>query len=371
MKICIFPNDPLIAYYEKGEIKNRYFNPKNFFDEVHFITFSKKEIESSKVKKIVGDAKIVIHRLNKIQIKNRKKHLEEIIKIVSEINPAVIRAFNPLLEGWFAAQTAKKLNIPFLLSLHTQYDMNRKLAKRNNLKKFLALKYTEKFLESFVLKSANKIIIVYKIIEPYVKKHTNSRIEILYNKVDCERFSKGVKLSSFKEPLVISVGNLIRVKNHHILIDAFQNINANLLIIGRGELYQELHNQISKNKLENKIKIIESVPYEKINDYYKSATIFASAFNPEVESLPMPVMEALATGLPVVIPQNNEGLEDVALYCENSPESFEKNIKKLLENKELREKYSINAEKKAMEFDSKIAEEKEARIYTELINEFK
>ena len=29
MKICVFPNDPLKTYYEKGEIKERYFNPKN------------------------------------------------------------------------------------------------------------------------------------------------------------------------------------------------------------------------------------------------------------------------------------------------------------------------------------------------------
>ena len=37
MKLCIFPNDPLQAYYDKGEIKERYYNPNNLFDEVHFI----------------------------------------------------------------------------------------------------------------------------------------------------------------------------------------------------------------------------------------------------------------------------------------------------------------------------------------------
>ena len=25
LKICIFPNDPLIAYYDKGEIKDKYY----------------------------------------------------------------------------------------------------------------------------------------------------------------------------------------------------------------------------------------------------------------------------------------------------------------------------------------------------------
>jgi len=24
--LCVFPNDPIIAYYQKGEIKERYFN---------------------------------------------------------------------------------------------------------------------------------------------------------------------------------------------------------------------------------------------------------------------------------------------------------------------------------------------------------
>ena len=31
-KLCIFANDPLINYYEKGEIKDGYFNPQNFFE---------------------------------------------------------------------------------------------------------------------------------------------------------------------------------------------------------------------------------------------------------------------------------------------------------------------------------------------------
>jgi len=33
LKLCVFPNDPILSYYEKGEIKNRYFNPRNLFDE--------------------------------------------------------------------------------------------------------------------------------------------------------------------------------------------------------------------------------------------------------------------------------------------------------------------------------------------------
>ena len=35
MRVLIFPNDPLAAYLKKGELKDRYFNPNNIFDEVH------------------------------------------------------------------------------------------------------------------------------------------------------------------------------------------------------------------------------------------------------------------------------------------------------------------------------------------------
>jgi len=72
LKLCIFPNDPLQAYFDKGEIKDRYYNPNNFFDEIHFISLIDKDIDSSKIQKIVGNAKIVIHSVGKINIKNRK-----------------------------------------------------------------------------------------------------------------------------------------------------------------------------------------------------------------------------------------------------------------------------------------------------------
>ena len=135
MKICIFPNDPIISYYEKGEIKERYFNPKNLFDEVHIISFTDIDVEEEKIQKIAGNAKLIIHTVGKINIKNRKKEISKVLKIVKKINPDVIRAYNSLIQGWCAAHIAQELEIPFYVSLHTQYDYNRQLAKKKNFKK--------------------------------------------------------------------------------------------------------------------------------------------------------------------------------------------------------------------------------------------
>ena len=369
LKICIFPNDPLIAYYNKGEIKDRYYNPGNFFDEVHFITLTDQDIEAAKIQKIAGKAKIVIHSVGKINIKNRKKYLKKIIELCRKINPDIIRAFNPYVEGWLAANCAKDLKKPFFVSLHTQYDYNRKLVKKKNLKKFLALKYLEKFIEPFVLRNADKITIVYKIIEPYVSKHTSKIPELLYNKIDCEKFYNAQQINELSNPLILSVGNLIESKNHKLLIKSMQNIDANLLIIGKGELYESLKKIIKIMKLENKITILESVPYEKITSYYKTADIFALAYDPNQEGLPMPVMEAMASGTPVIVPESEDSkeLEDSIIFAKRNVEEFTKKIDDLLRNKTKRDEYSMKCIETAKRFDISKLEKREAEIYQELI----
>ena len=68
MKALIFPNDPLAAYLKKGELKERYFNPNNVFDEVHFVTFYNDECTVEDIQKTIGKAKGYIHKLAPISI---------------------------------------------------------------------------------------------------------------------------------------------------------------------------------------------------------------------------------------------------------------------------------------------------------------
>lgn len=371
MRLCVFPNDPLQAYFDKGEIKERYYNPNNFFDEIHVISLINKDVEESKVKVMGGTAKLKIHSVGKINIKNRNNNLERIIELVEKINPDIIRAYNPFVEGWLAAKCAKKLNIPFYLSLHTQYDYNRKLVKKRNFKKYFALKYTEKFIEPFVLQNADKITIVFKVIESYVKNHSDKKPELLYNKIDFNRFANATAKEELKKPLILSVGNLIETKKHKLILEAMKSIEANCLIIGNGELFDDLKQFIKKNKLENKVKIEKSVSHNEIQQYYKSASVFALAFDPHQEGLPMPIMEAMAAGLPVVIPfpkkDYSDGLENIAVFSKRDAKSFSENINKLLSDESLRQKFVEKSITKAKEFDRAVLEKREETIYHELL----
>jgi len=371
LKLCIFPNDPIIAYYEKGEIKERYFNPKNFFDEIHVISFIEKDVDESFVQLLAGNAVLKIHSVGKIRIKEREQYVKKIIDIVKEIQPDIIRSYNPYLEGWFAARCADYLKIPFLLSLHTQYDYNRKLAMKTDLKKFFALKYTEKYIEPFVLKKADKIVIVFRIIEPYVIKHNGKKPEVLYNKIDYKKFAESHVVTELPSPLVISVGNLIKAKNHQCIIKAMKNVDACCLIIGKGKEYENIMKLIKKEKLEGKVIIKNMVPYDEIQNYYRSAKVFALAYDPNLEGLPMPVIEAMATGIPVVIPEPNkelsDGLENIAVLAKRTPNSFAEKISKLLSNENFYNEVSVKCKNKALEFDQEKIEKREREIYEELI----
>lgn len=370
-KLCIFANDPLINYYEKGEIKDRYFNPENFFEKIDFISFIDKDIEEEKIKTVVGNAYMKIHSVGKISILKRSKYVEKIASIVREINPDVIRAYNPRLEGWFAAKCSEKLNIPFYLSLHTQFDVKRKNSIHKNFKKFLKLKFNETMLEPYVLKHADKISIVYKIIEPYVLKHGGKAPILLHNGVDYERFQNAKVLTTLPKPLVLTVGNLIPEKNHHLLIKAVKNLNASLLIIGKGPQKEELEKIIEKLNLKDKVMIKESVPHHEIQRYYKSATVFALPFNSELEGLPMPVMEAMASGRPVVIPflkkEHSEDLGDSVMYADLDSESFHKKILELLNDEYLQKSLGQRASQKSKKFDKNNTEKREMEIYLSLM----
>ncbi|MGY5141680.1 MAG: glycosyltransferase family 4 protein, partial [Nitrosopumilus sp.] len=267
------------------------------------------------------------------------------------------------------AYIAQELEIPLYVSLHTQYDYNRQLAKKKNFKKYLGLKYLEKFVEPYVLKNADKITIVYRIIEPYVLKHTRTKPELLYNKINCEEFLNADKNKNLSSPLVLSVGNLIESKNHKLLIDSIENLDVNLLIIGKGELYNELTEKINSKNLQNKITILESVPYHNMPSYYKASDIFALAYDPNQEGLPMPVMEAMASGTPVIVPESEDSRElgDSVVFAECNVKEFTKKIDELLKNKTKRDEYSVKCVETSKKFDISKLEKREAEIYQELI----
>lgn len=372
MKLCVFPNDALLSYFKKGEIKYGYFNPDNFFDEIHVISLFDEEIDESRIKEMAGNAKLKIHKLGKANLKNYKFFEVKVIKVVKEINPELIRSYNPLIQGWLATKTSKKLNIPLIISLHTNYDEQRELAKEGkNYLKYIKLLYTYKKFEKFSLPRADAVISVYEAIVPYLKKIGVKNYHVIYNKVNLKQFSKShEKKLNFKSPIIISVGQLIKQKPRINMIKAIKDLDVVLVIIGDGPDFDSLNELTKSLKIQNKVKFFRNIPNKDLPGYYSSCKIFTIA-NEFASGIAIPILEAMSSGLPIVITKHSDNyseiIDDAVLFVNNSPESFKDAFQKILTD----QKFANELKRKSLSIVEQISGDvmakKEIELYKLLI----
>jgi len=371
-KLVVFPNDALLDYFNKGEIKERYFNPENWFEEIHVISLFEKEIEAEKVQKLAGNAILKIHNFGKVNLSNYKSREKEIRLKVSDINPDVIRSFNPRIQGWLATKIGNKLNVPVIISLHTNYLQQTNLAKKQgNYFQFFKLKYAAKKLEKFSLNNCDAVICVYEFIVPYAKQMSTSNIEIIYNKIDLEKFSTEItKKFVSKKPVIISVGRLIEQKNRIPLIKSIIDMNVELLIIGDGPELNNINKVIDSNNLKSKVKIIKKIPNEELAQYYRSADIFALPLE-NLDGIPIPFLEAMACGLPVVTTKHSNSFSEITdeavVFVKNDPQEFSNAFKKIISDTAYREKLILKSLKIAKLIGGNTMERKEIEMYQKYI----
>ena len=110
---------------------------------------------------------------------------------------------------------------------------------------------------------------------------------------------------------ILNVGSLIKQKDHNTLIDAFKivsnSIDAQLIIIGEGNLYNELNNKIINLDLKSKIKIL---PFKKnLSKFYEEADLFV--LSSQWEGFGNVIVESLEMGTPVVSTKCKSGPSEI------------------------------------------------------------
>jgi len=169
--------------------------------------------------------------------------------------------------------------------------------------------------------------------------------------------------------LALNIGRLVSFKNQKFLIKVAKEIgnpNFYILIIGDGTEYGNLKNLIEKENLQNRVKLLGFISSDKVPYYLRASDVFL--FPSLKEGFPVVVLEAMASGLPVVIFENlyTDEYSDGVLVAKNEKEFIEM-TKQLIENKNLREDLSKKAKERSKFFDnSNICE-----IYLKLFKELK
>lgn len=130
----------------------------------------------------------------------------------------------------------------------------------------------------------------------------------IYKSKNCNAFYIPNPLSFFDErsstleqKTVINIGRLTSDKRQNLLLDIWQKIsithpNWKLLLVGKGELKEQLVQLIQEYNLKKSVEIIE--PIKNVEDLFLNSSIFA--FTSKYEGFGMVLAEAMACGVPCI-----------------------------------------------------------------------
>ena len=172
------------------------------------------------------------------------------------------------------------------------------------------------------------------------------------------------------EVVLVSVGELSNRKNHKAILKALEKVKGNFkyIICGQGAKKEELIKLSKELNLQEKV---EFLGYRQdVKEILKTSDIFC--FPSKQEGLPVALMEAMASGLPVIcsdIRGNKDLIENKKggyLLKSYDIDEYSIKIQELIENKFLREEMGNFNLEKIKDFDRKKVNTIMEEIYNEL-----
>jgi glycosyltransferase involved in cell wall biosynthesis len=137
----------------------------------------------------------------------------------------------------------------------------------------------------------------------------SNRLHVMRNGVDGQRF-RLLPQTQAREvigiegaPILLSVGNLVEAKGHHIAIEALATVkcehpNARLIIVGKGPERQRLQATAERLGLADQVQFAGFLPNDQLFKWYNAADVLILASSRE--GWPNVLLESMACGTPVV-----------------------------------------------------------------------
>lgn len=233
-------------------------------------------------------------------------------------------------------------------------------------------KTIERFFLPKILKKASNIAVV--------SENTKEDLVHLFPKTDLEKITVthcGVNAKDFKpqkgdrEEFIFTVSTLIPRKNMITLIRAFNKIKDEVphtlkIAGGKGSAYPEIQKYISDYDLQDRIQLLGYVSNSELKEHYSKAQLFV--YPSLYEGFGIPILEAFASGCPVIC-SNNSSIPEVVGECavmfrSLDHEDLAKKMIYLLKSKEDQEIYSQNGLQRVKEFSWKKVGERLLKLFT-------
>jgi glycosyltransferase involved in cell wall biosynthesis len=189
------------------------------------------------------------------------------------------------------------------------------------------------------------------------------------NGVDLDKFQIGNR--DWKSPRLLFVGRIVYQKGIDLLLLALAELREipwSLQIVGDGPSLEQFRNQASELKIADRVSFSGWQSRQDLPNTYRNANLFV---NPSRhEGMPNTVLEAMASGLPVLASRisGNEELvteETGVLFPPEDSLALQNALRELLPNAELREKMGAAARKRV---EAQYSWDKVAQAYLDLMN---
>jgi glycosyltransferase involved in cell wall biosynthesis len=295
----------------------------------------------------------------------------------------IVHVHHPFLSGRLALRYCRQHNIPIVFTNHTRYDLYAQ-AYLPMLPEEVGSTFLQAYLASFC-REVDLVIAPSAGLRAVLRRlGVDAPIEIVPNGVDLKPFrSPRGALSrqdlgfSPEDVVLVYVGRLGPEKNLTFLVRAFAGVyaaypQARLMLVGDGPERDNLEDQVARSALQGKVRFTGMVEYAHLADYLAAGDAFVTASITEVH--PLTVIEALASGLPVM-GIASPGISDTIIDGENGfvssddLASFSAKLSRLVAEQGARQRMAAaarrSAEMYAIESTSAILEQHYARLVRE------
>jgi len=275
-----------------------------------------------------------------------------ILKITKKERPDVIHAHWIFPTAFLAVLAKKLLNIPVISTAHggdmfgLKGPLFSKIIKYTLKRSYVCTVNSKATWDAVrrILKRDYEIIPMGVSITKYSKERTSGDIR--------RRFK-------VKDKLLLFVGRITEKKGVEYLIRAMPDVlkafpHTKLLIVGEGDLRDQLQRLSFQLHLQDAISFTGSIPHEELPSYFASADIFIGpsivAESGDTEGLGVVFLEALAAGCAVVA-SNVGGISDVIIHEktgllveQKNPNQIAQAIIRLIEDDNLRKRLIENGQ---------------------------